>query len=309
MKKIIIILLFSLVSITWGTTWIAMKIAVETIPPLFATGIRFLIASPLLIILAYITKVPLLFPYGQRNFQILISLFYFSIPFTLMLYGGKHVSSSIASVIFSNMPVIVLMLSAFFLKKKIDLIKKIGIFIALVTLFFILLIYLKSEHFIQWKGVLALILALLSHALIYIVCQRKCTNVSVITFNALPSLISGVFLSTISWFLEHPNIHSFSYKSILAIFYLGDFSGIFGILSYFYLQQKVSSFYASTVFLIFPLISYILEIYLFKKTFFLYKLWCVLPLFIGILLTLLPINFFKNIKRCIDERKNTKNTF
>lgn len=118
MKKIIILLLFSLVSLTWGTTWIAMKIAVETIPPLFATGIRFLIASPVLIVLAYITKAPLLFPYGQRNFQVTISFFYFLIPFALMLYGGKYVSSSIASVIFANMPVVVLILSSFFLKKK-----------------------------------------------------------------------------------------------------------------------------------------------------------------------------------------------
>ena len=118
MNKIIILLLFSLVSITWGTTWIAMKIAVETIPPLFATGVRFLIASPLLIFLCYITKTPLLFPYGQRSFQVIISFFYFSIPFSLMLYGGKYVNSSIASVIFSNMPVVVLILSSFFLKKK-----------------------------------------------------------------------------------------------------------------------------------------------------------------------------------------------
>lgn len=85
----------------------------------------------------------------------------------------------------------------------------------------------------------------------------------------------------------------FSNKSILAIFYLGDFSGICGILSYFYLQKKVSSFYASTVFLIFPFIAYILEIYFYKKKFFLCELWCILPLFIGILLTLLPKNFFK----------------
>lgn len=118
MNKIIIILLFSVVSITWGTTWIAMKIAVETIPPLFATGIRFLVASPLLILFSYITKAPLLFPYGQRGFQIIISLFYFLIPFTLMLYGGKYVTSSVASVIFANMPVVILMLSSFFLKKK-----------------------------------------------------------------------------------------------------------------------------------------------------------------------------------------------
>lgn len=164
-------------------------------------------------------------------------------------------------------------------------------------MFFILFIDLKSSCFSQWKGILALILALVSHALIYIQCKKKCTNISVITFNALPSLISGILLSTISWFLENPNFNTFSNKSILAIFYLGYFSGILGILSYFYLQQKVSSFYASTVFLVFPLISYTLEVYFYKKTFFLYELWFILPLFVGILLTLLPMDFFKNIKR------------
>ncbi len=180
----------------------------------------------------------------------------------------------------------------------------------MITLFFILFFNLEAECFFQWKGILALILALVSHALIYIECRRKCTEISVITFNALPSLISGVFLSIISWFLEKPNIYLFSEKSMLAIFYLGNFSGVFGILSYFYLQKKVSSFYASTIFLIFPIISYVLEIYFYKKTFFFYELFCILPLFTGILLTLIPINFFKNIKRrFFNDRKNTKNTF
>lgn len=124
MNKIITIFLFCLVSITWGTTWIAMKIAVETIPPLFATGIRFLVASPVLIILSYFTKTPLLFPRGQRFFQVIISIFYFSIPFTLMLYGGSYVKSSISSIIFATMPVMVLLLSHIFLKKKYILFKK-----------------------------------------------------------------------------------------------------------------------------------------------------------------------------------------
>ncbi|WP_295164487.1 DMT family transporter [uncultured Buchnera sp.] len=297
MNKIIVITLFCLVSITWGTTWIAMKIAVETIPPFFATGIRFLAASPLLIILSYLTKTPLLFPYGQRRFQIFISIFYFSIPFTLMLYGSSCVNSSISSIIFANMPVLVLLISHVYLKKKINFIQKIGIITSLITLFFILLIDLKSEYFFQWKGILALLLALLSHAIIYVECQKKSCDVSVITFNALPSLISGILLSTISWFIETPHINFFSTRSILAIFYLGNFCGICGILSYFYLQKRVSSFYASIVFLIFPLIAGFLEMYIYKKTILLYKLWFVFPSGLGILLTLIPVNFFKNVIR------------
>lgn len=299
MNKILVIILFSLVSLTWGTTWIAMKIATETIPPFFATGMRFLVASPILIILAYFTKTPLLFPYGQRWFQLIISIFYFSIPFTLMLYGGMYVSSSVASIIFSSMPVAVLTVSFLYLKKKLFLTQKIGMFISLITLLTVLLIELESQCFFQWKGILALLFALFSHAFIYSECQKKCLNVSVITFNALPSLLSGILLSTTSWFIESPHINTFSNRSILAIFYLGDFSGIFGILSYFYLQQKVSAFYASTVFLIFPVIAGFLENYIYKNTILVCEIWFIFPLIIGILLTLIPVNYLKKIRNKI----------
>lgn len=46
MRKVSISILFMLVSLTWGTTWLAMRIAVETIPPVFATGMRFMFAAP-----------------------------------------------------------------------------------------------------------------------------------------------------------------------------------------------------------------------------------------------------------------------
>ncbi|ANZ22495.1 multidrug DMT transporter permease [Buchnera aphidicola (Diuraphis noxia)] len=292
MNKLIILLLFFLVSMTWGTTWIAMKVATETIPPLFATGIRFLIASPLLIILAFYTQTPLLFPPGKRWFQFIIAIFYFSLPFTLMLYGGIYVSSSIASIIFSNMPVIVLIISCLYLKQKLFIAQKIGLIISLVTLLIVLFIELESKCFIQWKAILALLLALFSHAMIYAECQKQRCNVSVITFNALPSLMSGILLSIISWFLESPNINDFSKKSMLAVLYLGDFSGIFGILSYFYLQKKVSAFYASTVFLVFPIIAGFLENYIYKDTILSCEVWFFFPLLVGILLTLIPVDIF-----------------
>lgn len=56
MRKVSISILFMLVSLTWGTTWLAMRIAVETIPPVFATGMRFMFAAPFLIIIAWLRK-------------------------------------------------------------------------------------------------------------------------------------------------------------------------------------------------------------------------------------------------------------
>ncbi len=40
-KKYLPALLFVSVCLIWGTTWLAMEFAVQTIPPIFATGLRF----------------------------------------------------------------------------------------------------------------------------------------------------------------------------------------------------------------------------------------------------------------------------
>ncbi|WP_414705356.1 EamA family transporter, partial [Pseudomonas sp.] len=45
-------LLFLIVCLSWGTTWLGIKIAVESVPPLTAAGLRFLIAFPLFLAFA-----------------------------------------------------------------------------------------------------------------------------------------------------------------------------------------------------------------------------------------------------------------
>lgn len=78
----------------------------------------------------------------------------------------------------------------------------------------------------------------------------------------------------------------FSTHSILATFYLGAFSGVFGILCYFLLQQKASAFQASLVFLIFPLIAVSLENYIYGYAISSQSMLFIIPLVTGIFLTL-----------------------
>ncbi|WP_343377792.1 DMT family transporter [Buchnera aphidicola (Formosaphis micheliae)] len=291
MRKFIIILLFVIVSITWGTTWLAMAIVIKTIPPFFATGIRFLSAVPTLILIAFLNKTPLLFPPGKRFFQFMISIFYFAVPFSLMLYSGLYVNVYLSSIIFSSMPSFILIVSYFVLNKKIFFFQKIGLFITVITFIFILYnsIYVVHDCFLQ--GIIALMIAVISHAIIYVQCKKRHSNISVLTFNTLPSLIAGIILLIGSFIFEHPIITQFSLQSILAIIYLGNFSGIFGIISYFYLQKQVNSFYASIVFLIFPFIAISLDYYFFYYTISLYQFMLIILFCLGIVVTLSSNNF------------------
>lgn len=241
-------------------------------------------AAPCLILIAYIRNTPLLFPPGQRLFQVVICVFYFSIPFSLMIYGESYVSSGLASIIFANMPVAVLIASVLFLNEKINAMQIAGLTIAIISLAGILLEEMKVSTESHWQGVIALVSALIIHAIIYTQCKRRSCTVSVITFNALPCFFAGLILSTAGWFFERPQISVFSAQSILSTIYLGTFAGVLGILCYFALQQKASAFQASLVFLVFPLIAVSLEKYIYGYAISTHSILFVIPLAIGIFL-------------------------
>ncbi|ALG80916.1 multidrug DMT transporter permease (plasmid) [Yersinia enterocolitica] len=284
MKNFLVILLFIMVSVTWGTTWLAMKLTVETIPPIFATGIRFMLAAPVLILISVLTKTRLLFPDGQKFFQLFVCIFYFSIPFSLMIYGETYVSPALASIIFSSMPVCVLFFSWLLLNERVGIIAILGLVTSTVSLLAILFIETNIGSNNQWVGIISLVIAVIMHALVYVQCKKRSCSVSVLTFNAIPSLVAGILLCIVGWIAEQPVISKFSQQSLLSVIYLGIIAGVFGILCYFQLQNKASAFQASTVFLVFPIIALLLDGYVYGRYFSLYSILLIIPLLTGVLL-------------------------
>ncbi|WP_444861325.1 DMT family transporter [Erwinia sp. INIA01] len=284
-RNLLIAGLFGAVALTWGTTWMAMKIAVATVPPVFATGLRFLCAAPLLLLLARYRRAPLLFPAGQRGFQLCVMLFYFAIPFTLMIYGERYTSSSLAAIIFATMPAAVLAASLLFLREKTSLQQLLGLAISLGALSTILWHETQANGVSQLKGILALVAAVLIHALMYVQCKKRCAGISVLSYNALPCLGAGVLL-TLTGLSESPDFHAFAPEALMAIAYLGFVAGVGGILCYFALQQIARPFQASLVFLVFPLIAIALENWLNGSSISRESLLLLLPFLLGILLTL-----------------------
>ncbi|MFI8418668.1 DMT family transporter [Serratia sp. NPDC078593] len=278
--------LFILVALTWGTTWMAMKVAVATIPPIYATGLRFLAASPLLLLFAYYTRTPLLFPKGSRGFQLLVCIAYFAIPFTLMIYGEHYVSSALASIIFANMPVAVLIVSIVLLGERVSISQLTGLIIGVASLSGILWQESTTSGETRWPGVVALLVAVLIHAVMYVLCKKRGQKVSVLTFNALPCLGAGILLLILGYFTEKPDTSIFAISSLLSVGYLGLVAGVFGILAYFALQQRATAFQASLVFLVFPLIAILVEKTVDKSTISTTSIYLIAPLLFSILLTL-----------------------
>jgi putative membrane protein PagO len=250
--------LFMIVCLSWGTTWLGIKIAVESVPPLTAAGLRFLIAFPLFLSFALLRKEPLLFPRQSRWFFLFVTLSYFSLPYYLLNYGEMHVSSGLTALLFSCMPVFILLFSALFLREKIYPSQMLGIAIGFGSLFMI--IRSQGLHLDQaeWLGVLAILCAAVMHALCYVVTKKHGSAISVITYNTLPIGIAGAMLFIVGLSVETPVFSDVSARSWGALLYLGLVASVGGFIVYFLLLKRLSPIILSFVFIIFPVFAVII---------------------------------------------------
>ncbi|MBY7729257.1 DMT family transporter [Vibrio bathopelagicus] len=292
-SKSLTILLFVSVCLIWGTTWFAMEVALHSIPPIFATALRFLLAAPLLAVLAKVFKQPLLFPKGKRQWLLIVALMYFAIPFTLMIYGEQYISSGLASIIFANMPVAVMLMSGLFLGLRLAKHQIFGLVTAVISLCLILGNEMQMGGDDYLIGTICLGLAVAIHAVMYVLVQKHCKGIEVLTYNAVPSLIASLFLFAVSAMGESVNVESFTWDSISAVVYLGFVASVGGIVAYFKLGQVSTPFQASICFLIFPVVALLISCYINDEVLSEQSLLMMIPLLCGILLTKAPKGIFK----------------
>ncbi|WP_265533960.1 DMT family transporter [Pseudomonas saponiphila] len=250
--------LFLIVCLSWGTTWLGIKVAVASTPPLTAAGLRFLIAFPLFACFAWLRREPLMFPKGSRGFLLFVTLCYFSLPYTLLNYGEVHVSSGLTALLFSCMPVFILIFSALLLREKIHLAQILGIAVGFASLFQIIRGQgLLNDHN-ELSGVLAILGAALLHALCYVVTKKHGNAISVITYNALPIGIAGLLLCLAGLWMETPDFSAISPRSWGALLYLGLVASVGGFIVYFFLLKRLNPVILSFVFIIFPVFAVII---------------------------------------------------
>jgi len=111
MKKnpVIIYSLTALITLIWGTTWMAIKIGLNGASPLTGAALRFLVAGIVLLSWSRVRGVtPPSTARGLRH-VVVFGLCMFFIPYGLVYWGEQHIPSSLASILFSAMPFWVLL--------------------------------------------------------------------------------------------------------------------------------------------------------------------------------------------------------
>jgi EmrB/QacA subfamily drug resistance transporter len=253
--------LYLLVIAIWGTTWIAIKASVASIPPLTASGLRFAIAFPLLaIIVARTPGASLRYPRGRGRLFALVTLAYFAAPYALMNLGGAVIPSGLAAVLFASVSMFIVGLSVPILRATISRRQAWGVGVALVALAALIVNQTGIHGDVSPFGVLALLGAAGLHALVYVLVKRDAGAISPLTLNALPMGLAGALLCGAGAAFEHPHLSAVTGQSVMALLYLGTVASVVGFLAYFQLLRTLGPVPLSLVFVFFPVVAQIVAV-------------------------------------------------
>ncbi|HEY3127533.1 MAG TPA: EamA family transporter [Candidatus Limnocylindria bacterium] len=95
----------------WGSTFLAIRIGNEAVPPVWAATIRLVLAAPLLTMLVLATRQR--FPRGAAlRGALLFGVFNFGVNLSLLYWGERVVPSGIAAVLYATVPLSTALIAA-----------------------------------------------------------------------------------------------------------------------------------------------------------------------------------------------------
>src|SRR6266536_3225756 len=111
------VLAFFAIYVLWGTTFLAIRIAVEEMPPLFAAGARFFTAGVVLYVFMRLKGEAKPTAIQWRNLAIM-SLLMFVAEYGPLFWAEKYVPSGVVSVLAATLPILTMVLEMLVLRQQ-----------------------------------------------------------------------------------------------------------------------------------------------------------------------------------------------
>lgn len=257
-ERVQVIAGFTLISIIWGSTWLGIKIGLESIPPFFGVAIRFTVAAIILYIIIRLRGERLQLDRHAVFLYCILALLSFSLPFALVYWGEQYISSGLASILFAVYPFVVAIGSHFFLPAEpLNVFKISGI---LLGFFGIVVIFLADLHTgdSSTAGMIAILISTVMQATSLVVMKKKGKDVDPIHLTFGGMTVGLIFSYGLAFIFEDVSQVHFDAKGIGTIVYLGTFGSVVTFVVYYWLLKRVEAIFLSLVSLVTPVLAVIL---------------------------------------------------
>lgn len=256
-----IVAAFAGIYVIWGTTYLAIAISIQTLPPFISGALRFLIAGTLMY--AWLRwRSPQPFAAVNIPAAMLCGVLLAGIGNGLVIWAQQGIPSGIAALIVTAMPVTVLVLDWAFFSKRAPTAQ--GLFGTAIALAGVVTIVMHT-HSITGSAeplyLVAMIAAVVGWSIGTLWQKRSVRQDGVFGFTAAQMLFGGLFqfvLSVLDAEWRTFDVSAVSLPSWLALLYLIVFGSIVGLNSYLWLLTRVSAAKVTTYALVNPVVALIL---------------------------------------------------
>ncbi len=254
---------YAVLCLIWGSTWLAIRILVRHAPPLEAAGIRFLIAGLLLVGLAWVQKRKR--PRGRRawNGILVLSITIMAIPYGLLFWAEQYVTSSMAAVLFSAMPLMVALLTPVMMGRKVPRSAVFALVVAFGGLLVLFYTGLSASRMAQWGGA-GVLAAMMLSAWSVVYAKDRLQDVDSVIGTGSQLLLASLPLLWGTWALEARRQAHWTPAALTALAFLTIFGSCVAFVIYYWLLKRMQPYQLATTSLVVPLIA-VLEGALFAR--------------------------------------------
>lgn len=241
-ERFLIPIAFVIVYIVWGTTYLANAWGVKVIPPFIFSGVRFVFAGSLLLLLSSFFQ-PIKITWNQFKNLSLAGLLLFGIGNGLVTWALQYVDSGITALMVAFEPLLVALLLWQFKKVRPQLSTWIGIILGIVGM----ILLVGQPQFVssrEWMiGVIFVFVAILAWGFVSIWISSVDMPESVFQSAAFQMIMGGIILLVTSFFTKE--YQDFDWNKITprawwACAYLVVFGSILAFSAFNYLLLNVS---------------------------------------------------------------------
>ncbi|MFQ5816440.1 MAG: DMT family transporter [Terriglobia bacterium] len=250
------LLLFCILSLIWGTTWLAIKVVVREMPALSAAAVRFLAATLLLAAYARLAGHRLggLTP-RERRVLTLLALIMIGIPYALVFYGEKFISSALTAILFASHPAFVLVLGTCYARRSLFTPTRLAGLLASFAGLWIIFAPRLAGPPAELRGMIAVLLAALVSASALLVAKYMLAGIDLVVATTWQFAGGGLFLTAAAWWVERPVLSSYSPAAWLGLAYLTVFGSCLGFVLYYRMLRDIAPLQASSLSFITPVVA------------------------------------------------------
>ncbi len=251
-----IILAFAILYVVWGSTYLAIKVAIDTVPPLMMGSLRFIIAGLLLycVLPASERERPTL---RQWRSAAIIGGLLLTVGNGGVVLSEKWISTGIVSLLVAMTPMFIAVLESF-PKFAIGRRKAAGLILGTSGISMLVNPASFASGNVNLAGIIVLLIASSSWAIGSIYSRSAEKPRSTMMFVAMQMVCGGIALGALSLTMGehvHFDVRTVSAQSLFAVAYLIVFGSILGYGAYIWLLRNVSPTRVSTYAYVNPVIA------------------------------------------------------